>query len=271
MHAVPASPSHPTGPRLGRRVLGLVGRLVALALVISAGLAGWLAADLFVVAEPARWGVVPAAGDGLPAEHLEAVDLPRAFRLDHSGDAFGRQAESQWFDLDADVIATQSGTFHREFHAGRGFELGDDGAWTEMVPDAARFTRRVVSGGAGPFLLTDVVPPASLPHVTIESDKMVAGVDGGELRRLTLSFDMANFDPVAVVVCSIHTPVESLRQTWTIDVAADGLVRRLEQGDVVRTWTPLSEPIALESPLALDVAADWATGAGAPPPAGAGP
>lgn len=283
MHVSANSPPAPAGRSLGHRLLGLLGRLVALALVVGAGLGGWLAVDRLVVAEPVPWGVIPVAGEGLPGERLAGVDLPRAFRLDVSGPAPDAPTESRWFDLDLDVIVSQSGVSRRELHAGRGFERTADGAWTEMARDAALAARRSVSAGSGPFLLTDIVPPAGLPHVSIVADEMIGATSGTRatddqgLRRITLAVDVAGFrdaDPVGFARWrSIRLTPEPARQRWTVDVAHDGIVRRLDQNGVVRTWTPLVRPVPVESPLSLDVAADSVSSRATttPAPADAGP
>ena len=172
-HTVPRAPIATVGG-----VVALLGRVLAAALVLAAGVAGWYGVERFdlgqsaTAADPsaAPIATLPNLGDGLPATHLDQPDPWRQFTLTSTN---AGRTERYWFDLDKwelrTEVVTDAGTDAMEIAADRAFTLSaGTSEWVEHDSETTRNLARFVLGGVGPFVLTDLIQPGALGFTALE-------------------------------------------------------------------------------------------------------
>jgi hypothetical protein len=241
------------------RAIGLV---IAFAVVVAAGVAAWFGVERFALADDQA---LPAVGEGLPTEPIDPTRASwRRFQLQY--ELADGTDDVQQFDLDADEVRstrTSEGTdtMVTEIRGDVGFE-GPPNAMEPLAADVVSDARRFIHNASGPFVLTDVAPPRSIPFTTVESD-VATETPAGVVRVITLSVDVERFrkdDPAGV-------------EAWRLDIVTDGdgparrVVHVLEDGTVVKivdpaataTWTLLAAPLDFVSPLGDTPAASATT------------
>lgn len=248
-----AGPGRPRSSFSG--VARLVGRLITLACVGAAGVAGWFGVDELALAEDNGRPVavtLPELGGGLPTAQLVEPQPWRVFQLTYSQD--GRD-EQYWFDLDRWMIRTQidhgEGSDEIEIRGDRGFRRGpNDDDWVEQDEPTTRAIASFVMGGIGPFLLTDLVPPDALGFTSLELEGTSKGV-----RVYEVGIDSVTLREQHPL---LHQRwVESTRiigdgsPLFRIRVREDGYVVRIDGENAAVAWTELSGGIAFQSPLAI--------------------
>jgi hypothetical protein len=244
-------------------VAALLGRILAAALVLVAGAAGWYGVERFDLGQRATAAdatadepvvTLPSLGNGLPALHLEQPDPWRQFTLTSTQDA---RTEQYWFDLDRWELRTQvvtaAGTDSVEIAADRGFTLSAGSSeWVEHDPETTRNIARFVLGGVGPFVLTDLIQPGALGFTTLELEGTSRGdrvyevvVDAPTLKqRHPLAYDRW---------VARTRLVPDGNGVYRIRVLPDGYVVRIDHENGSVEWEDLVGGVPFSSPLSATV------------------
>ncbi len=255
--------AEPTPTRPGTTLSGvgaLLGRVVVAALVVAAGLAGWVAIERFDVAVPslgignqstAGAASLPELGDGLPAARLASPAPWRRFALTYQ---VGERIERTWVDLDEWKLRVEgtgeAGTDAFEVLGDRGYtRLAGTEEWVEQDVQATRDIASWLMTGIGPFVLTDLVPPDTLGFTTLELE----GTSRGE-RVYEVSVDaatLASEHPLAHRRWTSTTRiVNDTSGVYRIRVRADGYIVRIDGDNASVQWDDLVDGVELFSPLA---------------------
>lgn len=240
----------PDSPSSLRRALGVVGMVLATVAVVAAGAAGWFGVERFVLADGGSDGTsLGAVGDGLPTERLDPPAEPwRRFEVTLR---FTDREHRVALDLDAQAmrfrILEPDVAYDFVARADAGHER-TDGEWVALTPDQTAAQSQLFVQDVGPFLLTDIVPPAALPYTTLLSDTM-----DGELRVFDVAIDAASFrlaDPLgherwlAASGAAADGPARRV-----VHVRRDGYVVRIDRAGSTRSWTEVETSILADSPL----------------------
>ena len=176
----PRQPSVQGAPRPGSSfagVVSLLGRIMALALIVGAGVVGWLGveeSDLDIPWSRNSASVLAASlpdlGDRLPAARLDPPAPWRQFAVTYQD---ATHTNRFWIDLDSGLFrveTTRDGeTSEIEISGDRSFAREQAAAeWVARDVQATRDTASWMPIGVGPMLLTDLVPPNTLGFVSLE-------------------------------------------------------------------------------------------------------
>ncbi len=260
MHQQPAV-KKPAATAAG--VASLLGLMFAVLAVAAAGIGGWFAVDRYNIALPesmqSSGGAteLPALGDGLPSTQLRASTPWRSFALTYQ---VGDQTDRYWIDLDTWQVKFESSqtdaTTGFELAGGRGFAMDTDGAsWTQMDAEHTETLSRMALVGAGPFLLTELLPPNTVGFTTLELEGTSRGVrvyevevDGDTLRaQHPLAHDRW------VNTSRFVADHDDLSGLYRIRVRDDGYVIRIDTDGASVQWDDLPDGVAFVSPLAEEL------------------
>lgn len=253
----------PRGPGLADTMRGvgrLLGRLIAIAVVLAAGVAGWFAVEELAIAAEDHSVLLPELGEGLPTARLDEPIAWRRFQVTYS--AVGTSAEEAsldeaneryWFDLDSwkirSAVMTDSGLEAVEIQGDSGFRRsGADGEWVEQDRMTARNISSYVLGGIGPFLLTDLVPPNALGFTSLELEGTSKGERVYEVKVDAMT--LREQHPLAYQRWVASTRIiGDGTALFRIRVREDGYIVRIDGGNSAVIWTDLEAGVQFESPL----------------------
>jgi hypothetical protein len=242
-----------------------LGRIVALAVIAAAGVAGWFAIDEYaartisgsaVVAEvpirpwPAELEVDAAAWTSFNMSYIKQDNSTQEMWIDGE-----RNIASMVY---SDAVGAAIDRFELAGTAGFHQQLGVDD-WSPIDADQLEAVRTRAYGEVRPLRLDDLMSASGLRFVKIESDEFVGD---SSVRRLTIAVDGTGFqsaEPIAFGEWRRRTiftsNAEQLR--WIVDVRPDGYIERFQgryDDGVVENWRDLSGPVVLESSLAAEPA-----------------
>ena len=241
-------------------VVSLLGRTMAFALIVGAGVVGWLGVEESDMEIP--WSrdsasvlaaSLPDLGDGLPAARLQPPAPWRQFAVTYQN---ATQTNRFWVDLDSGQFRVETtrnaGTSEIEISGDRSFAR--EQATAEWVARDVQETQDIASWipiGIGPMLLTDLVPPNTLGFVSLELE----GVSRDE-RVYEIAVDASTLQeqqPLAhqrwVEATRLVTGTSGV---FRLRVREDGFIVQIEGETSSVRWDALAGGVLFSSPFALE-------------------